>query len=113
MSQEAEYQKKVQQTAIGHAEYYESSGYPSDPCYQTKIDSNKSKSFTEGVAWCRANPPPEVTALVEAANKIGVQCSNTGMYGPLKIRPGECPCANCEMRKARDAFNACKGEWNE
>lgn len=38
--------------------------------------------------------------LRAALGGLGLRCSNTGMYGPLKIRPGECTCANCIARQA-------------
>ena len=40
-----------------------------------------------------------VDRLTEAGSKLGLQCCNIGMYGPLKISPGKCDCSTCNFRK--------------
>lgn len=45
-----------------------------------------------------------VEKLVEAAKKLGLRCTNTGMYGPMGISPGECKCSTCEMKSALKEF---------
>lgn len=36
----------------------------------------------------------------EALDANGLQCKNTGMYGPMGLRPGECTCSSCLAKKA-------------
>lgn len=57
----------------------------------------------------KTEPQPEadvekLSAVVDAAKKLGLQCRNIGNYGPLGLSPGECKCSNCEMKKALKPF---------
>ncbi len=38
--------------------------------------------------------------LATALRSMGKQCINTGFYGILDIKPGECECSSCEANKA-------------
>lgn len=45
--------------------------------------------------------------LVEAEDHIDTgACYNTGMYGPLGIRPGECTCGRCDGNRFREKLRA-------
>ncbi len=73
------------------------------------VDANMghhlARKFAEFVA-ARAQESEKVERLIRAAKAVGKQCANTGMYGPLGIGPGECKCANCELRSALREFES-------
>jgi hypothetical protein len=47
-----------------------------------------------------------ISGLVEALEGLGLQCVNTGNYGPLKIRPGECKCSTCFAKQNLESYKA-------
>jgi hypothetical protein len=44
--------------------------------------------------------------LVAAIRQLGLMCVNTGMYGPMNLRPGECTCSTCNMKKALEKYDS-------
>lgn len=43
--------------------------------------------------------------LMDALKAVGLQCRNTGMYGHMKIQPGQCECSTCRARKLLEKIN--------
>lgn len=43
-----------------------------------------------------------IDAAVRLMIAVGYQCRNTGMYGPLNIEPGKCPCSSCDVGRFLD-----------